>query len=593
MRLSLVLVSLQLISQSPCLLAQSTKSLRGGEEASHGSLDRPASSSSPTAKNNAGAPLQQPTKVHHELATRVRNLQQDEDLKVIIGFRNTAGRDSILAKHQLRTSNFTYKEFASINAMATTISVAALNDLDLDENINYIEPDLIATCASQVVPFNVANIQGPPGYAGRMESTMEKTATTSGSCSDPSSFKIGIVDSGVDISHYDLPCRSRPENCVGQDFASTYDGDSWSTPLYAHGTHVMGTIGALGNNNLGIEGMIPDGNVCYLIGKALMSDGIGYVSDILSAIEWAAQNGANVINVSIVVSSYLQSTNQFFDDLYYNQNRLVVAAAGNNGATGEYLYPASYTSVISVASVDEDLQSSWFSQTNNRVDLVAFGRNIISTVPLTNAESLPLVVLTMEQDGSTLMGIYAKRSKMFDAPASGPIVQCPRKAATEACPGPGGHVCLIQRSNRQGYEGQARRCQAGLGIGIIVYQATTDQSFGGKLAFNTRVSIPVVAVDNATGQNLLSNYLGTSVTFETNNFGFGIKDGTSMATPAVTGAIGVIWRECRSCTNQQVEKCLKQTAQDLGPYGVDNAYGYGLVQLEPALTCLQSVESCC
>ena len=149
------------------------------------------------------------------------------------------------------------------------------------------------------------------------------------------------------------------------------------------------------------------------------------------------------------------------------------------------------------------------------------------------------------------------------------------------------------RSSRQGYEGQARRCQAGSGIGIIVYQAAADLSLGGTLAINTQVTIPVVAVDNETGKKLLDNYLGTKVTVEANNYGYAHMDGTSFAAPAVTGAIGAIWRECQACTNNQVEQCVKQTAQDLGSYGIDNYYGHGLVQTEAAVKCLQSSEKCC
>lgn len=206
----------------------------------------------------------------------------------------------------------------------------------------------------------------------------------------------------------------------------------------------MGTIGALGTNNVGITGMIPDGNVCYLIAKALDSNGIGYVSDILSAIDWAADQGASVINLSVVVSSYLQSTNQFFDDLYYNKNRIVVAAAGNSGGS-DYLYPAAYSSVISVASVDENLESSVFSQANNRVDVAAFGRNIISTVPKSSAESLPLAVLTLPNNAATLMGIFSVRSTAFEAATSAPLVLCPKRGGTTPCPGPGGHFCIIER----------------------------------------------------------------------------------------------------------------------------------------------------
>jgi hypothetical protein len=43
----------------------------------------------------------------------------------------------------------------------------------------------------------------------------------------------------ADTLHYDLPCRSRPTNCIGQDFATTVEGDTWDRPMYEHGTHGM------------------------------------------------------------------------------------------------------------------------------------------------------------------------------------------------------------------------------------------------------------------------------------------------------------------------------------------------------------------
>jgi hypothetical protein len=204
----------------------------------------------------------------------------------------------------------------------------------------------------------------------------------------------------------------------------------------------MGTIGALGLNNVGLSGMIPDGNVCYIIGKALDSQGIGLVSDILSATEWAANNGAHVINISIVVPSFLNSTNLFFDNMYNTQNRLVVAAAGNDGTT-QYMYPASYSSVISVTSVDDDMTPSWFSQRNDKVDLAAFGRNIISTVPLNHTESRPLAVMTASLDNSTFAGVYSQHSVVFQTPTKGRLFLCGNE--TDVCSGPGNHICLIQR----------------------------------------------------------------------------------------------------------------------------------------------------
>ena len=220
------------------------------------------------------------SKLHPHLAARMRHLEHDSDLHVIIGYRNAHGRDVIRSKQQQHLQRHDV-DFTSISAVATTLSIAALRELDLDDSIAYMEPDLVATtAASQVVPPNIERVmQGSSNKPGYFRTMMQQSATTtnattgssssSGSCADPDSFKIAIIDSGVgesiwivvhsscrpwqrldlqdvtlttrmlhtDISHYDLPCRTRPENCMGQDFGMLYGDDSWSTPVFAHGTH--------------------------------------------------------------------------------------------------------------------------------------------------------------------------------------------------------------------------------------------------------------------------------------------------------------------------------------------------------------------
>jgi hypothetical protein len=185
-----LLFSLLLAIQRPYVGAETSQRLRGSEEPAHKSTTQQVS---PQANDNAAGSL---TKVHPELANRILALHQDESLHVIIGFRNAAGRDKIIASKQQNSS--LYREFSTIAAVATTISVGSLNDYDLDDNIAFIEPDLIVTSASQAIPSSILKMQGPPGYYVEAATI---TAPTSGSCSDPNSFKIGIVDSGVGKFH--------------------------------------------------------------------------------------------------------------------------------------------------------------------------------------------------------------------------------------------------------------------------------------------------------------------------------------------------------------------------------------------------------
>jgi serine protease len=103
-------------------------------------------------------------------------------------------------------------------------------------------------------------------------------------------------------------------------------------------------------------------------------------SEINKGVEWCALSGARVINMSLggPVPDTAQKT--LMAALVQQQNILVVSTAGNSGTTA-FNYPASYPDVISVASVNELLASSWFSNYNAQVDLSGPGENVLSTVP--------------------------------------------------------------------------------------------------------------------------------------------------------------------------------------------------------------------
>jgi len=178
------------------------------------------------------------------------------------------------------------------------------------------------------------------------------TTTAIGNCSDPSSFKVAIVDSGFQANHPDSPCVPDGNggyiNCMGNNFGHN---DPWDKPVNeAHGTHVQGTMSAVGGNGLGIVGMIPDGNgICWMTARVFDDLGNGaYWSTIFAGVSWAVSNGAKVINMSLG-GPYSTTGYNFFRD---NANKDVsfVAAAGNCRCS-DYSYPASFTGVVSVAAV--------------------------------------------------------------------------------------------------------------------------------------------------------------------------------------------------------------------------------------------------
>jgi serine protease len=179
--------------------------------------------------------------------------------------------------------------------------------------------------------------------------------------------KICIIDSGFLATQEDL----QGINVTG------YNGNlPWNQDGDGHGTHVAGTIAAM-NNNLGVVGVTP-GTVQLYIVRVFGNDGKwAYSPDLIDAANCCASAGSNIISMSLGSSGSSSTEQAKFNELNA-QGILSIAAASNNGTTA-FSYPASYSSVISVAATDSSKVVAWFSQRNNQVDIAAPGVGIRST----------------------------------------------------------------------------------------------------------------------------------------------------------------------------------------------------------------------
>lgn len=215
---------------------------------------------------------------------------------------------------------------------------------------------------------------------------------------------VAVIDTGIDINHPDLAGNiwrnpgEIPGNGIdddgngfvddvnGWDFFND-DASVFDSPTHdAHGTHVAGTIAALGDNGVGIVGVAP--RVTIMPIKFLGADGAGNSSDAAAAVAYARANGATVINASWGGGGGypLQQA------IKAATGTVVVAAAGNAGVnmdTGTPQYPAAWANdtfamptVVSVASVTSTGALSSFSNYGkNSVDIGAPGSSIVSTMP--------------------------------------------------------------------------------------------------------------------------------------------------------------------------------------------------------------------
>ncbi|UCC69770.1 MAG: S8 family peptidase [Armatimonadota bacterium] len=186
-----------------------------------------------------------------------------------------------------------------------------------------------------------------------------------------SGVTVAVIDTGIDGNHPDLAV-SGGVNYVSKPAWKPADPNKWDDDS-GHGTHVAGIIAAL-DNEIGVVGVAPEASL-YAV-KVLDRTGSGYLSDVISGIEWCVTNGIDVANMSLGTDADIQSFRDACNAAASSGLRLV-AAAGNDGIHVDY--PGAYDSVIAVAATDiNDNRPSW-SSPGPEVEVAAPGVAVYST----------------------------------------------------------------------------------------------------------------------------------------------------------------------------------------------------------------------
>lgn len=179
---------------------------------------------------------------------------------------------------------------------------------------------------------------------------------------------IAIIDTGIDKNHPDLA----GEVVGGYNFLT---GTTDTTDDNGHGTHVAGIIEAATNNGTGVASIGYKGTLMPI--KILDASGTGNAADLASAIIYAADNGAKIINLSLGGSSYSQ-TEQDAVNYAIGKGVIIVAAAGNNG-NSSLVYPAADQGVLAVSATDASDNLAGFSSFGSDIFLSAPGTDINSS----------------------------------------------------------------------------------------------------------------------------------------------------------------------------------------------------------------------
>ena len=206
---------------------------------------------------------------------------------------------------------------------------------------------------------------------------------------------VAVVDTGIDYTHPDLAGNiwTNPGEIAGNgidDDGNGYVDDVFgidtanddSDPMddYGHGTHCAGTIGAVGNNNLGVVGV--NFNVKLMALKFLDAAGFGSTEDAIVAIEYAKAEGADVVSNSWGGGGY----DQALYDTIASANSLFVFAAGNWSENTDIFpnYPSAFDlpNILAVgASTRNDVAADFSNFGARTVDVFAPGEDVLSTVP--------------------------------------------------------------------------------------------------------------------------------------------------------------------------------------------------------------------
>lgn len=180
---------------------------------------------------------------------------------------------------------------------------------------------------------------------------------------------VAVIDTGVDGNHPDLAAQMVPGRNVLANSSDTADSTG-------HGTAVSGVIGAIGNNSVGVAGVnwsvgIMPVRICNSPCDSVLD------STLTAAIMWAADNGADVINLSVGGWPY-SNTLQNAVNYAWSRGVTIIAAACNFGSSSP-CYPAALDNVIAVSATDQNDNLASFSNYGSWIDVAAPGVGVFTT----------------------------------------------------------------------------------------------------------------------------------------------------------------------------------------------------------------------
>jgi subtilisin family serine protease len=287
----------------------------------------------------------------------------------------------------------------SLMSLGSDSHTRLMSAVQASDAVEYIEPNFIyrAFDLPETTPNDTdfarlwgmkndgqADKSGRAGVVGADIQAVNAWAISTGS----KDVVVAVIDTGVDYRHPDLAANAwtGPNGIHG---FNAINGKLDPMDDNSHGTHCSGTIAGTGDNGQGVAGVTWNASIMGV--KFLSGAGSGSLADAVKAIDWATNNGAQIMSNSWGGGGYSQA---LFDAIKRAQDKgiLFVAAAGNDSSDNDARasYPASYQldNVVSVAASNNVDNLAYFSNYGaTTVHLAAPGENIYSTIPTAMAKN--------------------------------------------------------------------------------------------------------------------------------------------------------------------------------------------------------------
>lgn len=255
--------------------------------------------------------------------------------------------------------------------LPTEDALDLLDSLRGSESIEFAEPEFTYTLDA----FSADAAGGVDDPLYQFQWHFEQIDVESAwSRADGSGVIVAVIDTGVAYEDADYGGLRQVRDLSGTAFVGGYDfvsDDAQPHDEHGHGTHVAGTIAQTTNNAYGVAGIAPRAAIMPI--RVLDASGRGSTADIAESIRWAADNGADVINMSLggpLPSRIMQDAVAYA----HRKGVTVIAAAGNSGWSMPS-FPAAYPNVVAVAATQFDRDTTFYSNYGRYIDIAAPGGN--------------------------------------------------------------------------------------------------------------------------------------------------------------------------------------------------------------------------